>query len=69
MISDPETFGQELTDQITKPVLWVDSVKTMQNNGVNTLIEFGPGKILSGLARRIDREITTRNIGAISDMA
>ena len=69
VISDPVTFGQELIDQITKPVLWVDSVKTMQNNGVNTLIEFGPGKILSGLARRIDREITTRNIGAISDMA
>ena len=68
-ISDSKKFDQELVDQVTNPVLWVNSVQTMQNNGVDTLIEFGPGKILSGLARRIDREITTRNIGTISDMA
>ena len=68
-ISDSKKFDQELVDQVTNPVLWVNSVQTMQNNGVDTLIEFGPGKILSGLARRIDRAITTRNIGTISDMA
>ena len=67
-ISDSKNFDQELLDQVTNPVLWVDSIQTMKNNGVDTLIEFGPGKILSGLARRIDREITTRNIGTISDM-
>ena len=67
-ISDSENFDQELVNQVTNPVLWVDSVQTMKNYGIDTLIEFGPGKILSGLAKRIDREITTRNIGSIADM-
>jgi len=67
-ISDSKNFDQELLDQVTNPVLWVDSIQTMKKNGVDTLIEFGPGKILSGLTKRIDREITTRNIGTISDM-
>ena len=43
--------------QLFQPVLWVACVNTMQQAGVDTLVEFGPGKVLTGLARRIDRSL------------
>ena len=57
-----------LVSQVTSPVLWAASVQHMQQAGVTTLIEFGPGRVLSGLARRIDRDLTTVNIGAAGDL-
>ena len=62
-------LGAELVDQVTMPVLWADSVAAMQAAGVTTLIEFGPGRVLGGLARRIDRSLETRNIGTAEDLA
>ncbi|MEX2228106.1 MAG: ACP S-malonyltransferase [Dehalococcoidia bacterium] len=59
----------ELADQITNPVLWADSVRTMTDRGVTSVIEFGPGRVLTGLVRRIDRDIALRNIGAAEDLA
>ena len=44
--------------QLFQPVLWVDCVNRMKQDGVDTLIEFGPGKVLSGLTRRIDKTMT-----------
>jgi [acyl-carrier-protein] S-malonyltransferase len=61
-------FAVELVNQVTKPVLWADSVAAMQAAGVTSLIEFGPGRVLSGLARRIDRSLATRNIGTVDDL-
>ena len=43
--------------QIYKPVRWVDCVKSLKSNGVTTVIECGPGKVLSGLNKRIDSEL------------
>ena len=68
-MTDPSHFAAELVDQVTMPVLWADSVATMQAAGVTTLIEFGPGRVLGGLARRIDRSLETRNIGTAEDLA
>ncbi|MBT5773370.1 MAG: ACP S-malonyltransferase [Dehalococcoidia bacterium] len=68
-ITDPSRFAAELVDQVTMPVLWADSVAAMQAAGVTTLIEFGPGRVLGGLARRIDRSLETRNIGTAEDLA
>ena len=68
-MSDPAGFATELVDQVTMPVLWADSVAAMQAAGVTTLIEFGPGRVLGGLARRIDRSLETRNIGTAEDLA
>lgn len=53
---------QELVNQLTQSVLWQKSVEYMKSNGVDTLIEIGPGRVLSGLARRIDRSIKTFNV-------
>jgi [acyl-carrier-protein] S-malonyltransferase len=44
--------------QLFQPVLWVDCVNQMKNSGVDTLIEFGPGKVLTGLARRIEKSLS-----------
>jgi [acyl-carrier-protein] S-malonyltransferase len=43
----------ELVDQITSPVRWVGSVRTMMVQGVDTFVEIGPGTVLSGLIKRI----------------
>jgi [acyl-carrier-protein] S-malonyltransferase len=66
---DPADFADELVSQVTSPVLWAASVQHMQREGVTTLIEFGPGRVLSGLARRIDRDLQTVNIGTAGDLA
>lgn len=67
-LEDPATLATELVDQVTNPVLWAASVKCMQEAGVTTLIEFGPGRVLGGLARRIDRGLKTINIGTAGDL-
>ncbi len=61
-------FAEELEQQITAPVLWLDSVAAMQRAGVTKFIEFGPGKVLSGLIRRIDRALEVKNIGTVEEV-
>ena len=57
----------ELGDQVTSPVLWADSVRTMLDGGVNSFTEFGPGRVLTGLVRRTEREATLRNVATAAD--
>lgn len=51
-----------LTEQVVRPVLWEDSVRAMIAMGVQTFVEVGPGKVLTGLLRRIDRNARAINI-------
>lgn len=55
--SDPATLRRNLVDQIAGRVRWRESVLAMKADGVDTLIELGSGKVLTGLARRIDRDL------------
>jgi [acyl-carrier-protein] S-malonyltransferase len=55
--SSVEDIRERLKLQLYQPVLWVDCVHAMKANGAQTLIEFGPGKVLTGLARRIDKSL------------
>ena len=55
---DPQAIKALMLEQIYSPVKWVDCVKQLKEGGVSTLVECGPGKVLSGLAKRIDRELT-----------
>ena len=57
-----------LVRQIDGPVRWAESVTVMTAEGVGRLIEFGPGKVLSGLARRIDRKLKVRSVAEPGDM-
>jgi [acyl-carrier-protein] S-malonyltransferase len=51
-----EEIAQVLKEQLYKPVRWVDSIKTMHEQGVTKFVECGPGKVLMGLNRRIVKE-------------
>jgi [acyl-carrier-protein] S-malonyltransferase len=55
--NDPQVIKALMLEQIYSPVKWVDCVKQLKERGVTHLIECGPGKVLSGLAKRIDREL------------
>ncbi|MDX2464594.1 MAG: ACP S-malonyltransferase [Porticoccus sp.] len=57
--SDPEKIKQLMIDQICSPVLWVDCVNTLTTNGIETVVECGAGKVLSGLCKRIERSLST----------
>jgi [acyl-carrier-protein] S-malonyltransferase len=51
-----------LKRQVSRPVRWQESVEWMTAQGVNTFVEIGPGKVLSGLVRSIDKSVRTLNI-------
>jgi [acyl-carrier-protein] S-malonyltransferase len=46
-----------MIEQIHNPVLWVDCIKAMVDMGITTLVECGAGKVVSGLAKRIDKNL------------
>jgi [acyl-carrier-protein] S-malonyltransferase len=54
---DPEKIREKLIVQLYSPVLWVDCVNTMAAQGVNKMLECGPGKVLCGMNKRIVRDL------------
>ena len=59
--SHPDEIREALVRQLTRPVRWAATIEVLRDAGVRTLIEAGPGRVLTGLARRIDR-----SLGALS---
>jgi [acyl-carrier-protein] S-malonyltransferase len=53
-----EEIKSKLVKQLHKPVLWTSSVEKMKKSGVGRLVEVGPGKVLAGLTRRIDKSLS-----------
>ena len=66
--SAPDEIRRLLVEQVTARVCWRESVLFMKNNGVDTLVEIGAGKVLTGLARRIDRELNSVSIQTPEDI-
>ncbi len=66
--SDPDEIARRLVEQITGRVRWRETVEWFGANGVGTLYEIGAGKVLSGLARRINRDIATSAVGTPADV-
>ena len=60
--SDPKKIKVNLIDQLQSPVLWEDTVQFMINDGVDEIVEIGPGKVLQGLVKRINRDLATGGI-------
>lgn len=58
----------KLVAQLHKPVLWTGSVQNMKNQGVDKLIESGPGKVLAGLTRRIDKSLSANAVFDLSSL-
>ena len=67
-ILNKEELKTLLIDQIENRVRWRESVNHMINNGVNHFIEIGPGKVLTGLIKRIDKNVKTNTINSESDI-
>ena len=63
LMTTAESVKAELIRQLCNCVQWQRSIEYMVNNGVSTFIEIGPGKVLTGLIRRINKEVNTINIG------
>jgi len=57
-----DQIKQNLIDQIKKPVLWTQTISNMSKHGVEKIIECGPGKVLAGLTRRINKNLSTNAI-------
>jgi [acyl-carrier-protein] S-malonyltransferase len=62
-LTTADAIKKELLDQLSSSVQWQGTIEYMIASGVTSIIEIGPGKVLTGLMRRIDRSIETRNIG------
>lgn len=67
-LSDPDEIAARLVEQVTGRVRWRETVEWFAANGVTTLYEVGSGKVLSGLARRIDKSLATANIGTAAEV-
>jgi len=61
-ITSGDEARESLIRQVTMPVRWLDSVREMIEQGVNIFVEVGPGKVLSGLLRQIDRSVRCFNV-------
>lgn len=57
LAADPESIREQLEAQLHSPVRWVETVQKMAASGISNLVEAGPGKVLAGLTKRIDREL------------
>ena len=68
-MTEPAEIGAELAYQLTHPVRWVQCVEYMAAQGVTTFVEIGPGRVLTGLIKRIAPGAQTRNINGAGSLA
>lgn len=67
-VLDPKEIKENLIRQVSASVLWEDSIKLILSKGISHFIEFGPGKVLKGLMRRIDSNAQVINIEKKEDI-
>lgn len=67
-IQDPQTIKEALVRQIVSPVLWEECMKHSAQLGIDEFFECGPGKVLSGLARRINKDWVVRPVSEFLDL-
>lgn len=67
-VSDPQEMRKLLTQQITRPVLWYQSMQFIYDQGVRDFLEIGPGKVLQGLLRRSFKDVNLYGIDTLSDL-
>ncbi len=66
--TDAEEIKAALAEQLYRPVRWVEVVRSMIADGAVRFVEAGPGKVLSGLLRRIDRNVETVTVGTVEQL-
>jgi len=64
-VTDPHEIRKNLIAQLTSPVRWAQSVKNMITDGATTFIEVGPGNVLQGLVKKINKEVETQSASQV----
>ena len=67
-VTEPDEVKDLLIRQVSSPVKWQQCVEKMIENGVDTFIEIGPGKTLTGFMKKINRNVTAMNIQTLEDL-
>ncbi|MGB7431564.1 MAG: malonyl CoA-acyl carrier protein transacylase, partial [Ahrensia sp.] len=67
-VTDTDQIKQCLVDQVTGQVRWAETIDWFGANGVDTVLEIGAGKVLTGLARRINRDLNGVALGTPDDI-
>ncbi|KAF8068488.1 hypothetical protein N665_1148s0005 [Sinapis alba] len=62
--ADPDTIKKILARQVTSPVQWETTVKTLLSKGLKSSYELGPGKVIAGIFKRVDKSASVENISA-----
>jgi [acyl-carrier-protein] S-malonyltransferase len=68
LYGDANDIRDRLQKQVYSPVRWVDTVRQMTSAGITSIVECGPGKVLAGLIRRIDRDVTAATLDSADDI-
>ncbi|GAA0134110.1 ACP S-malonyltransferase [Paenibacillus sp. YSY-4.3] len=63
-----EEISRLLVEQVYSPVLWEDSIAWLIEQGVDTFVEIGPGSVLTGLIKKINRGVTTYNVNSLESL-
>jgi [acyl-carrier-protein] S-malonyltransferase len=66
--NDPEAIKQALVEQLYSPVRWTETVNKLAELGVEALLEVGPGKVLTGLTKRIDKRLSCVAINTVESV-
>ena len=61
-LTSAERIKTSLVNQLNRPLLWEDSIRNMVETGIDTIIEVGPGKVLTGLIKRIEPSVKLLNV-------
>jgi [acyl-carrier-protein] S-malonyltransferase len=67
-VTDPADARRLLVRQLTSPVRWTDSMRTMLDGGIVRFAEVGPGSVLGGLLRRIERTVSCQSLGTVAEV-
>ncbi len=67
-VTNPDEIKENLLLQLTMPVRWEETIKNMISDGVDEFVEIGPGKVLQGLIKRIDRGVKIYGIEKFEDL-
>lgn len=67
-VNDKSEIKELLAKQVVSPVLWEDTIRKMIDDGVDTFIELGPGKALSGFVKKVNRKLNIMNIEDIKSL-
>jgi [acyl-carrier-protein] S-malonyltransferase len=67
-LSDKDSIKNSLIRQLSNPLLWEDSVRSIADSGIDIFVEVGPGKVLSGLIKRIEPSVKVLNVEDVKSL-